>query len=60
MFVYTGKKKKLINHYQTVYSDLIKAEMTRKIQIFKNLIKLLIPKFLINLIKKFKNKGIKF
>ena len=60
VFVYTGKKKTLINHYQTVYNDLIKAETTRKIQIFKNFIKLLIPKFLITTIRKFRNKGIKF
>ena len=39
IFVYTGKKKKLINYYELCKNDLLVAEKTRKAQIFKNIIK---------------------
>ena len=45
IFVYTGKKKKLINYFELCRNDLIDGEKARKFRFFKNLIKFLIPKF---------------
>ena len=55
IFIYTGKKKKLINYYNRVINDIKEAEKTRKKHIFKNIIKLLIPDFFLKLIKKIIN-----
>jgi hypothetical protein len=60
IFIYTGKKKNLINYYKLCRSDLISAEKTRKIQIFKNLIKFFIPMFFLKVIRKIRNSKIKF
>jgi hypothetical protein len=60
IFIYTGKKKNLINYYKLCRSDLISAEKTRKIQIFKNLIKFFIPMFFLKIIRKIRNNKIKF
>ncbi len=60
IFVYTGKKKNLINYYELCRNDLIAAEKTRKIQIFKNLIKFFIPMFILKIIRKIRNKKINF
>ena len=35
IFIYTGKKENLINYFELCRNDLITAERTRKIQIFK-------------------------
>lgn len=60
IYVYSGNKKNLINYYKTVKLDLISAEKTRKLQIFKNCIKFFIPFFVIKIIRKMRNKEIKF
>ena len=52
VFVYTGKKTKVINFYKLCQSDLVEAEKARKVQILKNIIKLFLPKFIIKLIRK--------
>lgn len=44
IFIYTGQKKPLINHYKTVKQDLIKAEFFRKICVVKSFIRKMIPK----------------
>jgi|TARA_B110000027_G_C16112659_1_gene298503 hypothetical protein len=44
LFIYTGNKKKLINHFNEVKNDLIQAEYTRKICLIKKFIKKFIPK----------------
>ena len=46
IFIYTGKTQKLINYFNLCRSDLIIAEKTRKIKIFKNFIKLFIPEYI--------------
>jgi len=53
LFIYTGKKTKLINYYEKCKKDLHQAEKIRKKGILKNAIKLFIPKSLLKLIKKF-------
>ena len=55
IFIYTGKKMKLINYYKRVINDIKEAEKTRKKYIFRNIIKLLIPDFFLKLIKKIIN-----
>lgn len=60
IFVYTGKKKKLINYYELCKNDLLVAEKTRKAQIFKNIMKFFIPLFILKLIRKLRNKRIKY
>ena len=60
IYIYSGNKKKLINYYKTVKNDLIYAENTRRFHIFKNCIKLLIPFFILKIIRKIRNKKIKF
>ncbi len=60
IFIYTGKKSKLINYFDLCKRDLISAEKTRKIQITKNFLKLLIPNFMIKMIRIFRKKKIKF
>jgi hypothetical protein len=51
IFIYTGEKKSLINYFELCQNDLISAEKTRKLQIFKNFIKLFIPTFFLKLIR---------
>lgn len=60
IYIYTGNKKNLVNYYETVKYDLIYAEKTRRFQIFKNCIKFLIPLFILKIIRKIRNKKIKF
>ena len=60
IYIYTGNKKSLVNYYKTVKLDLISAEKTRRFQIFKNCIKFLTPYFIIKIIRKIRNKKIKF
>lgn len=60
IYIYSGNKKDLINYYKTVKHDLICAEKTRRFQILKNCIKLLIPFFILKIIRKIRNKKIKF
>ncbi len=60
VFVFTGRKKKLINYYNKCRQDLFEGEKARKIQIIKNLIKFFLPAKIINLISKVRNKKIKF
>jgi len=58
IFIYTGHKSKLVNHFDQCYNDLKKAEKTRKLQIFKNILKyIILPKFIIQIIRKIKNLG---
>lgn len=52
LFIYTGVKKEVQKYYENVKEDLIKAESRRKLQILKNLIKLFIPKIILDIIKK--------
>ena len=60
IFVYTGKKSKLINYYDKCRMDLKAAERTRKIQILKNIVKKVLPFFLIKIIKKIRYKKINY
>ena len=60
IFIYTGKKRRLINNFKLCKIDLIHAERTRKIQIFKNLIKFIIPTFILRILRKINSKNIKF
>ena len=60
IFIYTGKKKNLINYFNLCRKDLIAAEKTRKIQILKNLIKIFMPMFILKIIRKIRNKKIDF
>jgi hypothetical protein len=60
IFIYTGKKKSLVNYFELCRSDLISAEKTRKIQICKNLIKFFIPLFILKIIRKIRNKKINY
>lgn len=60
IYIYSGNKKDLINYYKTVKHDLICAEKTRRFEILKNCIKLLIPFFILKIIRKIRNKKIKF
>ena len=60
IFLYTGKKRRLINNFKLCKIDLIHAERTRKIQIFKNLIKFIIPTFILRILRKINSKNIKF
>ena len=55
IFIYTGRKKKLINYFDKCKKDLIAAERARKIQIVKNLIKFFLPEFVIKILRKFIN-----
>ena len=48
------------NYYKTVKYDLNCAEKSRKFKIIKNCIKILIPFFILKLIRKIRNKKIKF
>ena len=52
LFIYTGEKKETKKFYKNVKQDLIKAEYRRKLQIFKNIIKIFIPKVVLDIIKK--------
>jgi ubiquinone/menaquinone biosynthesis C-methylase UbiE len=52
LFIYTGEKKETKKYYKKVKEDLIKAEFRRKIQIFKNIIKIFIPRVVLNIIKR--------
>ena len=56
IFIYTGKKTKLKNYYEQCYKDLLEAEKARKIQIFKNINKHLIPNFILKMIRSFRKK----
>ena len=60
IFIYTGKPKGLVNYYELCRRDLFDAEKTRKLQILKNLIKLIIPKFVLKFIRKIRNKKINY
>ena len=60
VFIYTGKKGNLINHYERCRQDLLEAEKARKFQIFKNILKIFTPFFLIKLIRKIRNKKIDY
>lgn len=60
IFIYTGKKKKLINYFKLCLNDLIAAEKTRKIQIFKNLIKFFLPILILKIIRKIRDKKIDY
>jgi hypothetical protein len=60
IFIYTGEKINLINYFELCRNDLISAEKTRKLQIFKNLIKFFIPIFILKIIRKIRNKKIEF
>ena len=55
IFIFTGKKSKLLNNYNKIKNDLLIAERTRKIFIFKNIIKLFIPYKIIFILKKIYN-----
>ena len=54
IFVYTGNKKGLINHFELCQKDLRAAEKVRKMQIIKNLIKLCLPTFILKVFRKLK------
>ena len=60
IFIYTGKKSKLINNYPKVLQDLILAERRRKIHSAQNFIKFFIPNNLLTIIRKIRNKRINF
>ena len=60
IFIYTGEKTNLVNYFELCRDDLISAEKTRKLQIFKNLIKFFIPIFILKIIRKIRNKKIEF
>jgi len=60
IFIYTGEKKKLVNYFEVVRHDLIAAEKTRKIQIFKNIIKFFTPIFILEIIRRVRNKRIDY
>ena len=60
VFIFTGRKKNLINYYDKCRHDLFEGEKARKIQIIKNFIKLFLPSKIINLVSKVRNKKIKF
>tara|TARA_A100001015_G_scaffold303683_1_gene393696 strand:+ start:67 stop:1134 length:1068 start_codon:yes stop_codon:yes gene_type:complete len=60
LFVYTGKKQSLVNHYTKVYNDLFAAERNRKIFYIQNFIKLFIPKNLLSNLRKIRNKSIQY
>ena len=60
LFIYTGKKSNLINNYPKVLQDLILAERRRKIHCVQNFIKLFIPNKLLSIIRKIRNKRIKY
>lgn len=53
LFIYTGIKKEVQNFYKNVRNDLIKAEFRRKIQIQKNFLKMFIPNFILDIIKRY-------
>lgn len=53
LFIYTGIKTELKNHYNLVKDDLIKAEFVRKKQILKNIIKIFIPEKILDLRRRF-------
>lgn len=52
IFLYTGKKKKLINYYYRCKEDIKKAEKKRKRGVIRNIVKLFIPNQFLKLIKK--------
>jgi hypothetical protein len=54
LFIYTGVKKELKNHFNQVKDDLLKAEFTRKKQIIKKIIKIFIPEKILSLRLRFK------
>ena len=56
IFIYTGEQKNLINYFDLCKKDLLIAEKARNIQIFKNIIKLFIPNFIIVFLRKIRNK----
>ena len=60
IFVYTGKKKPLINYFELCRRDLLLAEKTRKVQVLKNLIKFFIPNFILKFMRKIRNKKIDY
>jgi len=60
IFIYTGVKKVLVNYFELVRNDLISAEKTRKMQIFKNIIKFFTPIFVLKIIRSIRNKKIDF
>lgn len=57
IFVFTGIKKPLINYFERIKKDLIKAEFTRKKYIIKNSIKKLIPEKLLEIRRSILNKN---
>ena len=60
IFIYTGRKKTLINYFQNVCDDLIAGEKFKKKQIFKNFLKIFIPNLILNQIRKIKDNSIKY
>ncbi len=59
LFIYTGNKKPLINHYTQVKTDLFKAEFVRKKCILKSYIKKFIPEKILEIKRKrFRKKDI--
>ena len=60
IFIYTGKKKRLINNYKNTYSDLLAAERFRKSQINKNRLKIYIPKFILRIIRTLRDNTIRY
>jgi hypothetical protein len=55
IFIFTGKKLKLINNYNKIKNDLLIAERTRKIFIIKNILKFFIHYRIIFILKKIYN-----
>ena len=60
IFIYTGKKSPMINYFKLCRNDLIQAERARKIQILKNFIKIFLPSFILEFIRKIINKKITY
>ena len=60
IFIYTGKKKKLINNYKNTYSDLLAAERFRKSQIYKNRLKIYIPNFILKIFRTLRDNTIRY
>ena len=60
IFIYTGRKKTLINYFQNVCDDLIAGEKFKIKQIFKNFLKIFIPNLILNQIRKIKDNSIKY
>ena len=56
IFIYTGEQKNLINYFDLCKKDLLIAEKARNIQIFKNIIKLFLPKIILKIIRRVRKK----